>query len=134
MKANSLGERSGLPSSHTSCYHCDQVNAATFDRGIATNRFETFAPEKLARSRNVLNAREPEIVSPFSFGERRPTHTEPWVFGKLGQKELEILCIEGNICVQVPDDGIRQMLHTLPSRIKGHDLAAKMPFATLGKS
>src|SRR5215471_17627339 len=74
MKANLLGKGARLPAPHAGRHYGHQVHAPAFDRSVAADGVEAFAPEKLASTRDMFDARESKIVGALALGKRRPTY------------------------------------------------------------
>src|SRR3954467_12375754 len=69
MSQNVFREGPGLPAFHPCREHSNQIDSAAADGRVASDRFEAFSPEQLARAGNVLDADKAVIVANIVFLE-----------------------------------------------------------------
>ena len=104
MLTDFVGEGLSMPTFHSCRKHGNYIEAPTFDWNITSDFLEAFAPEQLARARDVVGAAESEVVGFFPFAERCPCETQLRILGKLAKQELIVIFGERNVRIQIADD------------------------------
>src|SRR5437867_4091758 len=132
VAAHLLDECPGLPAFHPCRRHRDPVDSTAFYWQIAADLFETFSPEELARARDVFHGSESEVISGRALGEWRSHYSESLVCGQLREQKVEIVLVEGDISIEVPDDIEILALHPLVACVEALDFAGEVPVSALG--
>ncbi len=130
MQANLVGERSGLPAVQARRKDSNMVNAATFQRHVATDGFKAVAPKELTASPDILDVCEAIVVLKSSFSKRCARYTEVCCRRHLSQKKLEMLGLERDVCIQITDDIELKFSKQCVTGIEGVHLSSKVPLLT----
>lgn len=135
VDAELLGESPGLPSSRLRSEDCDHIDPAAAYRLIAANGPKTFSPEHLTRAQHIVNAVQATGISDVSLPEGRARDSQSGILGKPGNEEFKIfLIIEGDVCIQVADHFIIQVIQSVIADVECVRLCGKSSLFVFGSS
>src|SRR6185437_7472412 len=123
-----------LPAHHPCFGHSHPVDAAGFARSIATDHLEALASKYLALPGNViLPLKTVRLRAVPRLSKNCSCNAQVRVFLELVQQKFEMVLLQRDVCIQIPDHAIFDAGEPLPSRVERMHLGREVALLADGK-